>query len=160
MTRIGCTGHQGLTVNTQRRIAAAVADLLAAQDAEIVTGLCSLAEGADQIFAFALLAAGGRLHVVLPSERYLTTFTASRPRRNYKALLAAAEHKETLPFDEPNEDAFLAAGLHIADSCDLLVALWDGRRAVGKGGTGDVVSHALASGRNVEVIWPEGSRRL
>ncbi len=160
MTRIGCTGHQGLTLNTQRRIAAAIADLLAAQEAETVTGLCSLADGADQIFAFALLAAGGSLHAVLPSKRYVTTFGAPRPRRNYQALLAAAEQKETLPFDEPSEEAFLAAGIHVADSCDLLVAVWDDKRAVGKGGTGDVVGHALASGRNVEVIWPAGSRRL
>lgn len=160
MTRIGCTGHQGLSPSTRRRVAAAIADLLAQQKQDTFVGLSSLAQGADQLFAFAVLAAGGQLHAMIPSQGYEQTFSTQHARDTYAALLLLAEDKTTMPFAGPSEDAFLAAGHEVVNQCDMLIAVWDGKEAAGKGGTGDVVNHARACGREVQVVWPEGSRRI
>jgi len=158
--RVGCTGHQGLSPSTRRNVAAAVARLLADRGEGSVVGSSSLAEGADQLFAFAVLAAGGRLHAVIPSQGYERTFQSDQARATYAALLALADDLTTLAFPEPSEDAFLAAGHAIADRCDMLIAVWDGQEAAGKGGTGDVVRYARARGRDVQVVWPAGARRI
>lgn len=158
MTTIGCTGHQALSPHTRRRVAAAVAAEIARVDDEVV-GLCSLAVGADQIFAHVLLASGGRLHAVIPCHGYADTFGDEAARQEFERLLSAAHEVTELPFSEPSEEAFMAAGRTVADRCDLLLAVWDGQPAAGLGGTADVVSHANNRGKIVEIVWPDGSSR-
>ncbi len=159
MTHIGCTGHQSLSVATRRDVAAAIAGILAAVGDEELVGLSSLAEGADQLFAFAVLAAGGQLTAVIPSQDYERGFRSDEPRDIYNSLLRLAADRTILPFPAPTEDAFLAAGYEVADRCDILLAIWDGRGAAGKGGTADVVSYARGRGLDVRVIWPSGASR-
>ncbi len=159
MTRIGCTGHQGLTSPTRRNVAVAIADILAVEGEDDLTGLTSLAEGADQIFGFAVLAAGGLLHAIIPSESYEQSFDSSSSRDAYTALRALAGATTILPFSTPDEDAYLAAGHEVVDRCEILVAVWDGKPAAGKGGTGDVVAYARARERDIRVVWPEGASR-
>lgn len=159
MMRIGCTGHQALSPSTRRNAARAIAKILNEQTDDTLVGVCSLAEGADQLFAFAVLAAGGELHVIIPSARYEETFTVGHARATYAAVLSLAGEVTVLPNPEPNEDAFLAAGHQVADACELLIAVWDGQAAVGKGGTGDVVDYARNQAIDVEVVWPEGATR-
>ena len=158
MTTIGCTGHQTLSPLTRRRVAAALATQIAKVEDDLV-GLCSLAVGADQIFAHILLASGGRLHVVIPCQGYVGAFGDEAARREFERLLSAAHEVTELPFSEPSEEAFMAAGRTVADRCDLLLAVWDGQPAAGLGGTGDVVSHATGRGTPVEIVWPDGSSR-
>lgn len=159
MTRVGCTGHQSLTPATRRAVAAAVSNLIADEDIDGLIGLTSLAEGADQVFAFAVLAAGGQLQAVIPSQRYEHSFTSASARETYSALCALAGSVTILPFPAPDEDAYLAAGRAVADQCQILVAVWDGQEAAGKGGTGDVVTYARERGIDVRVVWPEGASR-
>lgn len=160
MTVVGCTGHQALSPSTEVAVADAMSVLLQSiGDDEPLEGVCSLAVGADQIFARALLAAGGRLHVVLPSARYVSTFTSDDAHAAYMELLAAATSSEELPYPSPTEEAFMAAGRAVAERSDLLIAVWDGKRAGGLGGTADVVRYAEGRGKVVEVIWPAGARR-
>lgn len=157
--RIGCTGHQTLSPFTRRNVATAIATILTEQTDDTLVGLSSLAEGADQVFAFAVLAAGGELHAVIPSEGYEQTFTTRRARSTYKSLLALASEVTRLSNAEPNEDAFLAAGHHVVEQCELLIAVWDGQGAAGKGGTGDVVDYASNRAISIEIVWPEGATR-
>jgi hypothetical protein len=124
-----------------------------------LVGVCSLAVGADQIFAKALLAAGGRLHVILPSANYNTTFNAGDELANYSDLVSSSSSVEELPFPGPSEEAFFAAGRQVVDQSDLLFAVWDGAPAAGLGGTADIVQYAKDSGTVVEIIWPPGARR-
>lgn len=159
MTRIGCTGHQRLSPATRRDVAAAIADALATEADDDLTGLTSLAEGADQVFALLVLAAGGRLHAVIPSQGYEQSFASTLARETYMALLGLVSGNTTLPFPAPAEDAYLAAGHAVADGCDILIAVWDGQGAAGKGGTGDIVAYARERGIEVLVIWPDGASR-
>ncbi|MFD4949027.1 hypothetical protein ACFWNT_42680 [Streptomyces sp. NPDC058409] len=123
-----------------------------------LVGYGCLAEGADQLFAHELLAAGGNLHVVIPSEGYEGTFSDS-DRNTYLALLTKAADVTRLRFESPSEEAYDAAGQWVAEHCETLIAVWDGQPARGLGGTADAVAHARKLGRTVHVVWPSGVRR-
>lgn len=69
-----------------------------------------LAAGAGQLFAKALLGAGGRLHVILPCYGYEKTFSKQTDLDCLLALLQKADTIETLDNSFPSEDAFLEAG--------------------------------------------------
>jgi hypothetical protein len=159
VTRIGFTGHQDLSVSTQREVAAVIGTLLADYSDGKLIGLTNLAQGADQLFAFSVLAAGGDLEVVVASQGYERSFQTERARNTYKALLTLAADATALPYTAPSEDAYLAAGHEVVDRCDMMLAVWDGRDAAGRGGTGDIVAYARERGVEVRVIWPSGARR-
>lgn len=146
----------GLTADTAIAVRVAIDDELARCEAPI-EGWTSLAVGADQIFAEAVLAAGGTLVFVNPSEEIETTFAADR-LEGFRALRAVA--REVPPrFREASEEAFWEAGKQIADTVDLLIAVWDGGQSGGLGGTADVVGHRKQSGRPWVRVWPPGSAR-
>jgi hypothetical protein len=153
VTVIGVTGHQRIPEAALAQVLSRVEVLLRSHQEHLV-GVCSLAAGADQLFAEAVLSRGGVLQVVIPCARYDETFAAEDLSR-FRRLLGAAERVDTLGHSEPSEQAFLDAGIRVADSCELLVAIWDGHPARGRGGTADIVEYALAVGREIEVIWPQ-----
>jgi hypothetical protein len=159
MTTLGISGHQGIPVEGLAFIRAGLARAIAAAAAP-VTGYSSLAQGADQLFADAVLAAGGRLVAVIPSLGYEATFPDAAAQAAYAAYLAQAETVIVLDdHPAPTEQAFYDAGLTILDHCGTLLAVWDGQPARGFGGTADIVAAARERGLAVEVIWPEGLTR-
>lgn len=153
---IGVSGHQHLP-QAARTYAEHVIRALLTRQSEPVTGMSSLAEGTDQLFAELVLATGGALHAVIPARDYETTFHGEA-LTNYRRLHAAAVITE-LDFDRPDEPAYYAAGRFVVEHCDLLVAVWDGQLARGLGGTADAVAHARELGREVLITWPKGVRR-
>jgi hypothetical protein len=160
VTSVGCTGHQTLSPATRRDVAAAIAAALARHSDDELIGLSSLAEGADQLFAFAVLAAGGRLHAVIPCRDYEKSFQSEPARSTYETLLHLTASSDILAFDGPSEEAFLSAGHEVVDHCDLLLAVWDGQVAAGRGGTADVVRYARDQGVETLIVWPPGARRV
>lgn len=157
MTRVGVTGHQKAPLSVWKYLDQTLPGLL--RDASDLVGVTSLAAGADQEFADLVIRLGGDLLVVVPSDNYVASFERSTDRTRFEVLLNQALLTERLDYDEPTEDAFLAAGRRVVDLCDLLVAVWDGLPAQGKGGTADVVAYARQQGKPVEVIWPTGVKR-
>jgi hypothetical protein len=119
-----------------------------------LVGLSSLAIGTDQLFAERVLAAGGELYVVIPHASYEATFQTAADHKVYKRLLDRATHKETLVGSGARGDAYLLAGHRIADLAEVIVAVWDGRPAAGRGGTADAVAYAVAHQRRVLHINP------
>ena len=121
----------------------------------------SLAEGADRIVAERVLARpGGRLEVLLPLEPddYATDFADEESRRTFDDLLVAADQVTVIPPDRSDasrEGAYARAGTAVLEQCDVLLALWDGQGARGRGGTAEVVAEARAMGRRVEVVAVE-----
>lgn len=154
MTEVGITGHQNIPAQAIEYIVNGIRALLAEQCPPLL-GYSSLAAGADQLFAQELLAAGGALHAVIPSDRYETTFSGEG-RLRYAALLSSATTTTVLTYSEPSEEAYDAAGRWIADHCRLLIAVWDGKGARGRGGTADAVAHAQQLGKVVRIVWPAG----
>ena len=128
-------------------------------DGAHLCGVSNLADGADQLFAAHVLAAGGTLEAVLPCEGYAGSLIAEESRARFDELRRAAATVITMPYPEPSEQAFLAAGQALVDRCDHLFAVWDGRPARGLGGTADIVTYARSRGRPVTVLWVDGVRR-
>jgi hypothetical protein len=152
---VGITGHQRIPAEGMGFVTARIAATLAAAGRPL-TGVSSLAAGADQIFAEEVLRAGGRLHVVVPCAAYEQAFADDAGRREYARLLAAASDVETLPYPAPSSEAFFEAGRRVVELSQRLIAVWDGRAPAGVGGTADVVQFARERGADVVVIWPSG----
>ncbi len=155
--RIGIVGHQGLPPATRELVSAALHDVLVRCGSDII-GITCLADGADQLFARAVLALRNRLEVIVPAKRYRDGLSpAAQPE--YDQLFARAHRIEALPFVESTEEAHMAAGRLVVARSDLLLAVWDGAPARGYGGTADVVAYAKEQAVPVEVIWPKGASR-
>ncbi|GAA2850461.1 hypothetical protein GCM10010517_07920 [Streptosporangium fragile] len=157
MIRIAVSGHRGLPAETVALVSEAIRESLAGH-APAITGLSCLADGADQIFARAVITLGGTLEAVIPARRYREGLPAET-RHEYDALLGLAERVHELEFVDSTPESHMAAGCLMLDHADELFAVWDGRPARGYGGTADVVAEARRRGMNVRVIWPEGARR-
>lgn len=138
---IGISGHQALDPGTSSWVMASLHFEVGKLPAS--TGMTSLAAGTDQIFAQVVLAHGWELYVVLPCHLYDSTFTSLEDIRSFRELYRKATRCETLDFDEPNEDAFLAAGKRVVEMSDLMIFVWNALPAKGRGGTGDIVQYAI-----------------
>lgn len=156
--RFGVTGHQILPAEIVERAVEHWQGVL--PPGELLCGVSSLAEGADQLFAAHVLASGGRLDVIVPCEGYAASLVTEEGRTRFARLRAAARSVVTLPFPGPSEAAYLAAGQALVDRCDHLFAVWDGRPARGPGGTADIVEYAHAQGRPTTVLWVDGVVRV
>src|SRR5690349_22583676 len=73
-------------------------------------GVSSLADGADQLFAAHVLAAGGTLEAVLPWADYGDSLTEEGSRARFEDLVRAAATVITMPGPEASDQSFLAAG--------------------------------------------------
>jgi hypothetical protein len=156
MTVIGITGHRVLPPHTERLVAAALREAVGRYDD--LVGVSALAEGADSLFAQAVLDAGGSLVVVVPARSYRAALPdAHRPV--FDALLARAARVIALDHEDPTDDAYMDGGLRVLDESDVLVAVWDGQPARGLGGTAQVVDAAAERDVPVTVIWPAGAAR-
>jgi hypothetical protein len=157
MPRIAVSGHRGLNAHTADLVNQAIREKLSAQPSD-VTGLSCLADGADQIFARAVIHLGGKLEVIIPAEEYRAGLPAEA-HAEYDALLARAVSVQLLPFTESTSESHMAASRLMIDEADELYAVWDGKSARGYGGTADIVAYARDHGTPVEVIWPNGAMR-
>lgn len=153
---LGVTGHQNIPRGIESEIRARVSKILRTLPPPLHV-VCSLAAGADQLVAGQALELGGHLDVVVPSKGYERTFRTSDSRTTYETLLARASTRTTLPFPEPTEAAFWAAGQMVVQRSDRLLAIWDGKPARGLGGTADVVGYARARGVPIDIVWPRGA---
>lgn len=157
MIRIAVSGHRGLPPGTAVLVDKAVRELLAPYAPGLV-GLSCLADGADQIFARAVLDLDGALEVVIPAARYREELPP-RAHHEYDVLFGRAAAVHVLDYRESTAEAHMAASNRMLDGAETLLAVWDGRPARGYGGTADVVAEARRRGIPVRVVWPPGARR-
>lgn len=118
----------------------------------------SLAEGADRFVVERVLGRWPTAAVVavlpLPVDDYATDFTDPNSREAFLRLVDAADRVDVVPppADASREAAYEAAGFAVVDACDVVIALWDGQPARGRGGTAEVIAHALAADVLVEAV--------
>ncbi len=131
--------------------------------------LTALAEGADRFVARALLEApGARLCAVLPLsvDDYLDDFATQASKREFCELFALSRNPVQLRTRriaeggqspdgqaELRHKSYKAAGEYLVDHSDVIIAVWDGEPARGKGGTAETVEYALKQGRPVIRLW-------
>ena len=158
MTRLAITGHRELSESTERIVDAALrAEVTKHATGELV-GLSCIADGADALFAQAVLDAGGSLVVVVPAQEYRDGLPASH-HATYDALMARASRVIVLDHTESNSEAHMDASVRMIAEADELLAVWDGKPARGYGGTADVVNAARDRNLPVTVLWPNGAHR-
>lgn len=150
--KLGISGHQEIPPAILPRIEVALREEIARTRAK--SGISSLAKGADQLFAYAIIDAGLPLEAIIPCTNYELTFTDPVSATNFHVLLNSSRKIETLNYPDPTELAFLAAGQRTVDTCDRMIAIWDGAPAKGQGGTAEIVAYARKVGKPVFVIWP------
>jgi hypothetical protein len=157
LPRIAISGHRGLPAATAALVDQAIRAALKGHGEPII-GLSNLADGADQIFARAVLDAGGTIEAFIAARDYRTGIPRSAARE-YDDLLARAAAVHELPFSESTPESYMAASKLMIDSADELLAVWDGQPARGFGGTADVVAYARTRDLPIHLIWPPGSHR-
>ncbi|MGB5024895.1 MAG: hypothetical protein WBO44_06070 [Saprospiraceae bacterium] len=123
----------------------------------VYTILSSLAEGADRIVADAVLdLPNSKLDVILPLDvnDYTQDFQTEDSKTEFHNLLNKADfiyslkssplskNVPTTDLQEARNEAYLKAGQYIVAHCDVLIAVWDGKAAKGKGGTAEIVDYA------------------
>jgi hypothetical protein len=160
VVRVGIVGHRNnrlrpedipaLVRNVEETLDR-VAQMCASRATLSVTS--ALAEGADRLGAEAALEAGYRLECPLPFPRqeYENDFDTDESRREFRKLLCAAHTVWELPGTRGSApEAYAAVGNALLAHSDLLIAIWDGEEAHGRGGTAEVV-HAAAV--RMPVVW-------
>lgn len=165
--RVGVTGHRlaRLAGVDPAGLAAGVREVLERVDQTLVGSparhlVSSLAEGADSIVADVALALGWRLDAVLPlpQDDYAADFATGATRDAHRARVAAANALFELPSDEDSDQdravAYERAGRVVLAQSDILVAIWDGEPARGRGGAAQIVAEAVLRGIPVIHIDP------
>ncbi|WP_406401656.1 hypothetical protein [Streptomyces uncialis] len=159
MTTIAVTGHMDLTDASVPLVRAALAETLAPHTDGLV-GVSCIAKGSDSLFAEAVLEAGGRLVVVIPSRDYRERKVRPDHAETFDRLVKAADEVVVLPHETANRQAYEAANSVLLERADRLVAVWNGEPPTGKGGgTADTVLEARTAGVPVDRIWPDGAAR-
>ncbi len=174
---VGVTGHRRIA--DVERVAAEVGAILTRLRREDpsrrLAALSPLAEGADRLVARAVLESGpdAGLCVPLPLELddYRTDCASSSSTDELADLLVRADR---LIFPEgldaigradergagptsgdARDEAYERSGRYVLEHASVLLALWDGRPARGRGGTGQIVEEARRRGTPVEVVRVE-----
>jgi len=117
--------------------------------------LSSIAAGGDRLFVQEVLARQLGWEAVLPlaPSEFRKDFDEAG-WREVEALLAEAEHTRVIGARSDRNDSYLDCGVEIAADCDVLIAVWDGQPARGRGGTAEIVAYSRELGRPLLVIDP------
>lgn len=136
------------TAEISRRLEAVLAALRSGAKGRPRVALTPLAEGSDY-----------ELHAMLPFERtdYETTFTDNSANSSFRALLDQAAYVTELPGTlADTRAAYEACGRAAVEQSDILVDVWDGKAAAGRGGTPEIIGDAISKKR--PVIWIDAAR--
>lgn len=156
---VGVTGHRRLADPgaVSAAVDAALADLCPMGHGDRVVVVSGLAEGADRLVVDLVLARPpAQLHAILPlpADDYRTDFPGTATafddylRRAVRVDVACAAGTD-------REQAYEAAGRAMVDASDVLIAVWDGLPAAGRGGTAEIVEYARGHDVEVRVVPAE-----
>ncbi|WP_265528495.1 hypothetical protein [Sphingomicrobium marinum] len=120
----------------------------------------SLAEGADVLAAEAALDTGNAIAACLPfpQDVYAKDFGAEEWARTEKMLAAADTVMSIDDHSQGETAAYEAAGRVVLAQSDILIAIWDGEAARGRGGTTQVIAEAVALHQPVIHIDAKGKK--
>jgi len=117
-----------------------------------LAAVSSAASGGDTLFSEAVLEQKIPWVALLPFpvEEFRKDFDSESWARTERALAQAAQTQIEPPTTDRKE-AFLACGVRTVENCDVLVALWDGAEAAGRGGTAEIVAYARSQEK--PLVW-------
>lgn len=177
--RFGVTGHRPPRLDSrhEHRIKTEISQLLGqaqehleairtanqdvfCKDPPLVKMLSSLAEGADVIAAEAALESGASLSACLPfpPEVYSKDFEAEEWKRSAALIDKATSTMVLQDYPGGAEAAYEMAGQIVLSQCDILIAIWDGEAARGRGGTTQIIAEAVARHQPVIHVDADGEK--
>ncbi len=163
---IGITGHRLARLTDvdfaalRTRIDALLSAIASAAPKSRFRLVGSLAEGADMMATDAALARGWQVDTVLPfhAEEYACDFDEAAAIE-LRSRIEASTNVLELPGrrDETGGEAaaYERAGRVVLTQSDLLLAVWDGEPARGRGGAAQIVAEAVAHAIPVLVLHPD-----
>jgi hypothetical protein len=116
--------------------------------------LSPLAEGADRIVAKRILSLSNAHLVALlpfPMQEYLDDFSTSESEGEFRELYDRSDQVIALQSSQVREEAYAALGRSLLEHSDILIAIWDGKPANGRGGTAEIVLEARE--RGLPLAW-------
>jgi hypothetical protein len=142
--RIAVSGHRQLEgqARLQIGVVTAIKKILESYPKRNYQVYSCLAEGADRFLGRILSETlPADLITVLPlaENEYLEDFQTNQSIQEYKHLRKISRGLVLPEQPLPRPQAYQAANHILAASCDLLVALWDGKPTRGPGGTAEVI---------------------
>ena len=166
--RIGVTGHRKLdspamVENRVVEVLALLDNLLLAEAGSLprrFVAISPLAEGSDRIVAREVLAWRGKgnclpslLEAVLPLpvDEYEKDFSSPGSLKEFRDLLGQARQVRLISKQSSRESSYESAGRHVTGHCDVLMAVWNGKEAQGRGGTAEIVGYARS--QRHPLIW-------
>ena len=103
-----------------------------------------------------------RLEVALPLpvDHYLADFETEESKKEFRSLLGRARPGDIWEAQEglARNEAYERAGRYVVDRCDALIAVWDGEKSGGRGGTAEIVAYAQE--RGVPIAWVHTAANL
>lgn len=152
--KIGISGHQNLDNKSDWDWVKLQIDKIILTDLHSpLTGISSLAIGADQIFAKSILEHRGKLIAIIPFPEYQETFLNPTDKELYFSILKVAK-PVVLEKKGSSEQSFFEAGKKVVEMSDLMIAVWDGKPAEGLGGTADIVRYVKQINKRLIHINP------
>lgn len=164
MIAVGITGHRPHRLKVPqaklaRRVRSVLSGLMKTATSKGATGpvldiVSPLAEGCDQIVARETLALGQHLTAVIPFERraYEATFSNPALIKDFRELWKASHERAKLKASLARPEAgYVAVGMVTLARSDLMLTIWDGKPAEGRGGTPEILQSAIELG--LPVIW-------
>jgi hypothetical protein len=162
--RIGITGHRWNRIDPALapQLQALLRDALAQAEAQLPGTkrlVCGMAEGTDLVAAL-VRPEGWALEAVLPlpPEDWRRHLTKTARAQDAEDLDHALQGADVIVLPHPDGPDYTALAHHLADTCDILIAVWD-KQAPKPGGSGEVVARAEARGIQVVILDPPGGSR-
>jgi hypothetical protein len=151
---VGFSGHRQL--DNAGALAPAVTralELLRQETKGEWVALSSVATGGDQLFIGQARSLGLSWYAILPLPRaeFAKDFSEAE-WRGVEATLGQAENVRVITENGSREDAYLDCGMETVNGSDVLLAVWDGDPARGKGGTADVIEYAKSIGKPILIV--------
>jgi hypothetical protein len=154
---VGVTGHRFLVDEdaVSAGVEVALGRIQQTFRAASLTVISPLASGADQLVARRVLMRPESRLVVplpLPLSSYLEDL-APASLEAFQELFGQAADRFVLPATRTRDEAYEAAGRYVVEHSQVLIAVWDGQPARGRGGTASTVARARQCGLPMAWIW-------
>jgi hypothetical protein len=161
MINVGVTGHRIMTDldKIHNGIDLAIERIQKKFPGQPLRLLTQFAEGSDRLVEqhFRNLK-GSRITVVLPLsiDEYLKDFSRGSAKE-FLQLVRESDEIVNMPLLRDRDEAYEAAGRYILNHSDVMIAIWDGEVAQGRGGTGQIAELALQ--KKIPFAWIHAGNR-
>ncbi len=153
VAKLGVTGHRDISEKTKKKIKEEIKKLKCYGITHIIS---PLANGADRVVAkYAMSEFDAELIAPVPFElkEYKKSFKDSI--KEFEDILGCIKPKELDKLNKDKNELYQKCGEYVVDNCDILIAVWDGKKARGVGGTANIVRYAKEKKKKIIYINSE-----